>query len=113
MQEKKRIALTTEELIEIFIDEGVRAYRMNWRGTEYHSRLMMKLPIQWNGETISCFRELAVYMMGDWLHELVPDATVEVWLDGNESTIKVELNDEEQQKIYSQMAIYLKKAGAL
>lgn len=55
---------------------------------------------------------MAVYMMGDYILEVVPTAKVNVCLDGNDSTIEIELeNDEQEQAIVKALMDFYEKIG--
>lgn len=101
--------MTTEDLIERFIDEGIRAYKRNWDNTIEKTRVNMHLPITFCGQEFCYWREIAVYKVGEQINDFVPSARVDVYIDGNESYISVELSEEEQRKLNGLMADFFRK----
>lgn len=101
--------MTTEDMIERFIEEGVRAYKRNWEGSTEKSRINMHLPITFCGQEFRYWREIAVYKVGEQIHDFMPSAQVDVYIDGNDSYISVELTDEEQRKLNGKMADFFRK----
>ena len=47
--------------------------------------------------------------MAEYICEVIPKSRVEVMLDGNNSSIKIELNEFEQEKLNRQMFLFLEK----
>lgn len=103
-----------EELLEYTIDKGVQAYKKNLRHKQFGRYLDRHQPVKLTGvdTEFRYWKELAVYMMGDYILELVPTAKVEVELDGNNSTIEIELDgDEEEQAIIKALTDFYKSIG--
>lgn len=105
--------MTTEELIETFIDAGVSAFKKNYRHGPQGRSLDRKQPTEICGMTFTTWRELAVYGMAEHIKELLPGVDVECWLDGNDSRIEVSLTEEEQRELNGKMFVFLKKWGCL
>ena len=106
--------MTTEDIIERFIDEGLHAYKKNYRHKSlYARRLDRHEPIEIDGYEFSCWREYVVYKMAQYIKEIVPDSELEVDLDGNNSTIRLALSEEEQRKLNGSLFSFLKKVEAL
>lgn len=101
--------MTTEAMISIFIEKGTWAYKKLNKDTKEGMRLYMHEPVDIEGHTFTCFREYATYKMGLFLTENLPEANVTVTLDGKDSTIEIEVSDEEQQEINRKMYRFLKE----
>lgn len=101
--------MTTEEMIETVIEEGVKAYRRNYRNCPEGIRLTMKQPVVRYGITFNCWREYAVYKMGQYLKEICPTVDIEITLDGNNSTITCSMTDEEQLEVTKVLYNFIKK----
>lgn len=101
--------MTTEDMIEVFIEKGTFAYKKLNKNTKEGMKLYRHEKVEIEGQVFTCFREYAIYKMGEFLKENLPEAYVEVTLDGNDSTILLEVSDEEQQKVNTKMYSYLKE----
>lgn len=101
--------MTTEEMIEIFLDKGAWAYKVLNKNTVEGRKLYTHQPVEIEGHIFTCYREYTAYKMGEFLNESLPEAEVIVTLDGNNSTIEIVISDEEQQAINSKMYRLLKE----
>lgn len=101
--------MTTEEMVEIFLDKGAWAYKVLNRNTREGKRLYQHKPVEIEGHVFTCYREYSAFKMGEFLKDNLPEAEVVVTLDGNDSTIEITVSDEEQQKINSKMYGFLKE----
>lgn len=101
--------MTTEEIIETFIEEGVAAYKKNYKNTILYRALQRHDDFIYEGQTFNYFRELSVYKTGQWIKEILPDVSVEVNLSGNESNIQLEISDEDLRKLTTRLYSFLKK----
>lgn len=97
-------------MIEEVIEAGVKAYRRNYKNVPEGIRLSRHEPVMLQGIEFTCWREYAVYKMGEYLIELCPEVKVEVELDGNNSIIKMEVTDEQQQEVNRKLYTFLKEA---
>lgn len=104
--------MTTEDLIESFITEGIAAYKKNHRHSLHGRMLDRHEPVEISGVTFSCWRELAVYAMAEHIQDVLPDADVSVIMDGNNSTIELCVSKDEQRKLNSSLYVFLKKYGS-
>lgn len=109
----KEQRMGTEDLIEKFIQAGIRAYKIILKGTEKYDCLNRHIPVEIEGQKISYWREYAVYTMAMYLRSLLPDVELECILDGNQSTITIELTNEEQRVLNGKLYAFLKKNKAL
>lgn len=101
--------MTTEDMIEVFIEKGTWAYKKLNKNTKEGMKLYRHEKVEIEGQVFTCFREYATYKMGEFLKETLHEAYVEVTLGGNDSTILLEVSDEEQQKVNTKMYSYLKE----
>lgn len=106
--------MNIEQLIEYTIEKGVQAYKRNLRHKRFGRYLDRHQPVKLTGvdTEFRYWREMAVYMMGDYILEVVPTAKVDVWLCGNDSSIKIEVeNDEQEQAIVKALMDFYQKIG--
>lgn len=101
--------MTTEDLIETFIQEGIKAYKKLNRNTYEGRRLSQKIPVIIEGIEFSSWREYATYKTAERLRELLPSVSIEVTLDSDNTTLQIEVDDKEQRKINSAMFNFLHK----
>jgi len=101
--------MTTEELIENFINAGVDAYKKNYRNSKQGRMLDRHEPVEICGETFRTWRKLAVYSMAEHIQEIMPNADVSVVMDGNNSTLSVSVDEEEQRELNRKLFVFLKK----
>lgn len=101
--------MTTEDMIEVFLEKGTWAYKKLNKNTKEGMKLYRHEKVEIEGQVFTCFREYATYKMSEFLKENLPEAYVEVTLNGNDSTILLEVSDEEQQKVNAKMYSYLKE----
>lgn len=104
--------MTTQDLIEQFIDAGMRAYKKNYKrkNCSQARRLDRHEPVMINGVedvTFHYWREVVVYKMAEYIQEILPDAEVNMILDGNNSTIELTITDEEQRTLNSKLYVFL------
>jgi len=104
--------MTTEDMIEEFISQGMCAYKKLNRNTPEGKSLEQHHPVTIEGYTFSCWREYAVYKTAEFIKSKIPEGYIEVELDGNNSSISVEISDLEQRKLNGIMFSYLKKISA-
>lgn len=105
------VTMTTEELLEKLIDQGIRAYKKNNRSKLWGRKLDRHETVTIDGMDFSCWKELAVYYAGDCIMDNLPNANVEVTLDGNNSTLFVEIDDSEQEKLDHFLTEFFNKVG--
>lgn len=105
--------MTTEDMVEEFIELGVKAYKKNSGDCLEARRLSRHEPIMIDGYEFCYWREYTVYRMVEYISKVIPTAKVEVELDGNNSTIQIELDDSEQEKLNREMFLFLEKISKL
>lgn len=101
--------MTTADLIEEFIQVGMKAYKKNSKGSVEASRLDRHQPIVIDNVEFTCWREWTCYKMCEYLKDTIPDMYVECNLDGNDSNIVIEVTDEQQQVLNREIFLFLEK----
>lgn len=105
--------MTTEDLVESFIQMGYRCYKIAYKEHELYEKLSRHIPIEIEGISFTYFREFVCYKMAKYIKSVIPDAKIEVNLDGNNSNIELELTDEEQRILNSKMFVFEDKHNFL
>lgn len=100
--------MTTEDLVEELIQNGLKAYKKLNKNTREANFLNRQEEVEIENIKFSCWREYAVYKTGEQLQEILPNAKVVVTLDKNNSSIELEINDTEQQKVNAFLYSFLK-----
>jgi len=106
--------MTTEQMIENFIQLGVDSLKKLYKGTLEARKLDRKESVILDdGTECRCWREYVVYKMAQMIIDTIPDSNVEINMNGNDSTIQVELSNEEQRKLNEKMYSFLTKYNAV
>lgn len=106
--------MSTEEMIEAVIQDGVDVYRHDYRNTKFGSRISRHEPVMIDGIEINYWRELAIYKTGKYLQQICPTVLVDIELDGNNSSIKIMINDDQDEKrIMNVLQNFLESIDAL
>lgn len=100
--------MTTEDIIEDFIQKGIKAYKKLYRATPEGHKLDRHESIRIKDNEFSCWRELTVFKMGEYLNEDF-NIPVTVELDGNNSKLIIEIDDKQQQKLNNVLYCFLKQ----
>jgi len=101
--------MTTEDMIEKLIELSYTAYKKNSRGCVESRRLDRKQPVEIDGYTFSCWREYICYKVCEYIKLKIPEAVVDLELDGNDSVISLSMSDEEGQILNSKMYTLIKE----
>ncbi len=99
--------MNTEELIEKLIDVMYPIYKRNSKGCIEAYKLDRKEPVDVDGITFSCWREYVCYKVSEYLKEKCPEADIKLELNGNDTQIFLEINDNEQQKLNQKIYTFL------
>lgn len=92
-----------ESMIERFIDLGIKAYKKKYRKKLLGRKLDRHETIKLDGVKISCWKELAVYKMAQYIMEIIPGIDISYSLEGNNSNIEICIDDDEEEKIKSEL----------
>ena len=93
--------MTSETIIEKLLDKAFICYKKAFRqNCPMVGRMLdRKEPVEIGGTEYTCWRELIVVTCGNIINDYCPDAEIEVEMDGNDSTIKAVLSDEDEKII--------------
>lgn len=106
--------MTTEELVETFLDEGRRAFiRHTAKKSPEIRKLLRHEVVVMNGVEFGCLQELVVYKTAEYFRQILPKCDMTVELDGNNSTIYLDLTDEEKRKLTQSLYVFLKQNKCL
>lgn len=101
--------MTTEDMITRLIELSYPAYKKNSRGCLEARKLDRKEPVEINGYTFSCWYEYVCYKVCEYIKSKIPEADLELVLDGNDSTINVGLSDDEHRTLNMKMYALIKE----
>lgn len=105
--------MTTEDMIEKLIELCYPAYKKNSKDCIEARKLDRKEPVEIEGITFSCWREYICYKVCEYIKDKIPEADVELELNGNDSTISLSISDEEGQILNNKMYVLIKEWSAL
>ena len=100
--------MTTEEMLEEVIQLSQKAYKKNSKGSREWLKLQRHEDVIIDGVTFNYWREYAVYKVCEYLKEKCPNSNVECFLEGNNSYIKLSVDDKEQQELNNKLFVLLK-----
>ena len=101
--------MSTEDMIEILIENGVKAYKKNSKKSKEFNRLNRHESVIIDGINFNYWREYGVYKAAEFLKENCPQASIVVNLDGNNSSLSIDISDNAQKKINYILYSFLKK----
>ena len=102
-----------DDLIELFIQYGIKAYKKMYRPSLEGRALDRHETVIIHDVEFNYWRELSVYKMAEYLQELIPTLKVEVNLDGNNSNMKIEINDDDYTALTEALTSFLKEQNLL
>lgn len=89
--------MSTEDMLEDITEKVIHAYKRKSHDSVIGQRLNRHEPIVLDGVEMSYWREYAVYQMAKFVKDLDEGIEVEVFLDGNNSVLQLNLDDKQQQ----------------
>lgn len=101
--------MTTEDMIARIIELAYPAYKKNSKGCLEARKLDRKEPVEIDGYTFTCWYEYVCYKVCEYIKSKIPDAELELVLDGNDSTINVSLDDDEHRNLNMKMYALIKE----
>lgn len=107
------IVMELDDLIELFIQHGIKAYKRIYRSCPEGRALDRHETVTIHDVEFNYWRELSVYKMAEYLQELIPTLNVEVNLDGNNSNMKIEINDDDYTALTEVLTSFLKEQNLL
>ena len=105
--------MTTEQMIENVIQLSMKSYKKNSKGCREYNRLNRHESVIIDGIEFSYWREYAVYKVCEYLKEKAPNCSLECFLEGNNSYIKISIDTNEQRELNNKMFVLLKQFGAV
>ena len=101
--------MTTEDMIEQLIDLSYHKYKKISKGCKEYDLLNRKIPVVIDGIEFTGWREYVCYKVCEFIKSKIPEAELELELDGNDSIIALEMNDEEKQKLNNKLFVLIKE----
>ena len=101
--------MTTEDMIEQLIDLSYHKYKKISKGCKEYDLLNRKIPVVINGIEFTGWREYVCYKVCEFIKSKIPEAELELELDGNDSIIALEMNDEEKRKLNNKLFVLIKE----
>lgn len=101
--------MTTEGMLEDLIQLSLKAYKKNSRGCKEWLQLSRHETVIIDGIPFNYWREYAVYKVCEWLND--KGIKVECNLDGNNSSIIINVNEEEQRVLNNKLFVLINKWG--
>lgn len=101
--------MTTEDMIEQIIDLSYRKYKKISKGCKEYDLLNRKIPVVINGIEFTGWREYVCYKVCEFIKSKIPEAELELELNGNDSIIALEMDDEEKQKLNNKLFVLIKE----
>lgn len=101
--------MTTSEMIEELIQLSYISYKRQSKGCLEASRLDRKQPTVIDGITFTCWHEYVCYRVCEYIKSKVPGTTVRLNLDGNDSSLEVEMDDCEERELNAKMYRLIKE----
>lgn len=89
------LILSTEDVIEDFIDTIQKFYKKNCKDKILFRKLNRHETVTIDDVEFTYWREFVCYKMCEYLKQIVPSAYVECNLDGNDSNIVIELDEKQ------------------
>lgn len=101
--------MTTEDMIEQIIDLSYRKYKKISKGCKEYDLLNRKIPVVIDSIEFTGWREYVCYKVCEFIKSKIPEAELELELNGNDSIIALEMNDEEKQKLNNKLFVLIKE----
>lgn len=101
--------MTTEDMIEKITDLSYRKYKKISKGCKEYDLLNRKIPVVIDGIEFTGWREYVCYKVCEFIKSKIPEAELELELNGNDSIIALEMNDEEKQKLNNKLFVLIKE----
>lgn len=101
--------MTTEDLIEEYIQAGRKAFIKLYGNTKEGGKLSRKEKVIIQNHEFTCWREYTVFKMAEYIAEILPNAEIKVELDGNNTVLQINISNEEQQKLNNVLYCFLNK----
>ena len=101
--------MTTESMLEELIQMSMKAYKKNSKGCDEWNKLNRHETVMIDNIPFNYWREYAVYKVSEWLND--KGIKVECNLDGNNSSIVINVNEQEQRILNNKLFVLISKWG--
>ena len=101
--------MRTEDFLQELYDKGLKAYKKDRQKSARARKLDRHETITVDGTEVSCWRELVMLKVAQYMQETLPDADIRVVLSGNDSYINADLSDEEKVRLTGKLNSFLEK----
>lgn len=101
--------MTTEEIIDAFMDAGKKAFKADEMLARECRKLDRHEPVILYGTEVRYWREALIIKTAEHIRKVLPESYIEVVLDGNNSQLHLELTDEEKRKLTTSIYSFLRK----
>ena len=93
-----------EKLIELLIEKCYRKYR-KLVGDSCREGFMLtrKIPVEIDGTVFTGWYEYVCYKVSQYIKDKIPEAEIELILDGNDTVIALSVNENEESILYSKI----------
>lgn len=101
--------MTTEDMLEGITMRVMKAYKRHSHDSKIGQKLNRHEVVDLDGTEVSYWREYTVYKMAEFVKDLDSSIKVDVYLDGNNSTLQLEMDDKQQQSFNAKMYDLIKR----
>lgn len=97
--------MSSEEILERLLKKAYEAYKYCFRKycPKVAKALDRKEEIELDGIKFTCWQEVTVTQVAKLIQEYCPNTDIEVILDGNNSTLNIELTEKDEEIIMSKL----------
>lgn len=88
-----------EELIDELKNRSYFKYKKMSYGCRENMLLSRKIPVNIDGVVFCGWNEYVSYKVCEYIKEKIPECNVDLFLNGNDTVIKIEVTDEEENLI--------------
>lgn len=93
-----------EKLIELLIEKCYWKYRkLVGDSCQEGFMLTRKIPVEIDGIVFTGWKEYVCYKVCEYIKEKIPEAEIELMLDGNDTVIALSVNENEESILYSKI----------
>lgn len=95
--------LQMEELIERLVELSYRKYRKLGSSCNEGVKLTRKIPVEIDGTVFTGWKEYVCYKVSQYIKDKIPEAEIELILDGNDTVISLSVNENEESILHSKI----------
>lgn len=101
--------MNLEDFIEEIILKGIFAFKKIYKNCNEAKKLNRHESIVVDGYEFKYWREYAIYKIAQYISELSPTAKIEINLNGNESTLLLEVTPNEHKELTRKLYLIIEK----